>query len=520
MAGEPFDERSSGILLHPTSLPGPHGVGDLGPAAYHFIDFLRRAGQRWWQMLPVGPPGGGNSPYDSPSAFAGSPLLISLELLVRDGLLKSSDIAAPRQLVTARAARYDAARNFRMSRLRQAFERFDTSPRQRGSRQKFERFRAHAQSWLADYALFSALSDRHEGAPWTAWPKELRSRKRTALAKAGRELSKEIRFFEFLQYLFDLQWRELHAYATGNGIFLLGDIPMFVAHNGADVWAHQQLFHLDRTGNKTVVAGVPPDPFSKTGQLWGNALYDWRALGRTRFSWWVDRFETTLERFDAVRIDHFIGLYRCWEVPAGAKDARRGRFVRVPGRALLETVRRRLGKLPFVAEDLGLVTPEVAQLRDHFDLPGMAVLQFGFGDGGGGREHEPHRYRHRSIAYTGTHDNDTFAGWLSTRPTSRKEAEATRRVRERLTAYLGCGKTDVHWHAIRALCVSSADTVIFPLQDLLGLGSEARMNVPGLGTGNWGWRVSPAQLAPSVADRMALLCEVGERVPKRPARQR
>ncbi|HEY6557379.1 MAG TPA: 4-alpha-glucanotransferase [Polyangiaceae bacterium] len=516
MAGDPFGKRSSGILLHPTSLPGPHGVGDVGPAAHQFVDFLRRAGQSWWQMLPIGPPGGGNSPYDSPSAFAGSPLLISLELLARDGLLEHSDIAAPRQLAAAKSARYDAALHFRMPRLRSAFEHFEGSPKHRASRKRFERFREHARSWLADYALFSALAGSQQGASWTAWPRELRSREPAALARASRELFKEIRFFEFLQYLFDLQWRELHAHATANGIFLLGDIPMFVAHNGADVWAHQQLFHLDRAGNKTVVAGVPPDPFSKTGQLWGNALYDWRALAKTRFSWWVDRFETTLERFDALRIDHFIGLYRCWEVPADAKDARRGRFVQVPGQALLDTVRKRLGKLPFVAEDLGLVTPEVAKLRDHFALPGMAVLQFGFGDGGSGREHEPHRYGRRLIAYTGTHDNDTFVGWLSARATSRREAAALKRVRTRLRAYLGADEADSHWQAIRQLCTSAADTVIFPLQDLLGLGSQARMNVPGVGSGNWEWRVSSTQLRAAVADRMATLCELSERAPARP----
>jgi len=462
-------------------------------------------------MLPVGPPGGGNSPYDSPSAFAGSPLLISLELLMKEGMLKASELDAPASLGRARRARYDAARRFRMSRLRVAFERFENSAEHRRGQRDFERFRQHARSWLEDYALFSALSARHKGKPWTAWPLELRSRQRPALARAKQELLKEIRFFEFLQYLFDLQWRGLHAYAKSNGIFLLGDLPMFVAHNGADVWAHQQLFHLDGSGHKTVVAGVPPDPFSKTGQLWGNALYDWRELSRTRYAWWVDRFETTLERFDALRIDHFIGLYRCWEVPAQARDARRGRFVLVPGQALLETVRRRLGTLPFVAEDLGLITPEVAKLRDHFQLPGMAVLQFGFGDGGAGREHEPHRYVRRLIAYTGTHDNDTFLGWLRARAGTRKEAATMKRSRERLAAYLGGAKADLHWQAMRALCVSAAGTVVFPLQDVLGLGSEARMNVPGLASGNWEWRVSAEQLLPGLADRLAELCAVSER---------
>jgi 4-alpha-glucanotransferase len=511
-----FEERSSGILFHPTSLPGPHGIGDLGPEAHRFIDFLRRAGQRWWQMLPIGPPGGGNSPYDSPSAFAGSPLLISLDVLVRDGFLESSEVRPPQALRQAGRAQYEAAARFRFPRLRLAFERFEQHRRFKKRRNQFEYFREQSKEWLVDYALFSALRAAHRNLQWTEWGRELQQRQQAALTRATNQLASEIRFFEFLQYLVDCQWSELREHAAQSGILLLGDLPMFVAHNGADVWSNQRLFHLDRAGNKTVVAGVPPDSFSKTGQLWGNALYRWSAIEATGYDWWLRRFRSTLARFDAVRLDHFIGLYHCWEVRAGARDARKGRFVRVPGAELLGRARKVLGNLPFVAEDLGLIIPEVKQLRDQFELPGMAVLQFGFGDDGAGREHEPHCYRQRTIAYTGTHDNDTFIGWLRARPakgTSQREAAAMRRARQRLRLYVGDSDSDVHWEAIRSLLVSVADTVIFPLQDVLGLGSEARMNVPGVAAGNWAWRVKGAALGPSLADRMAELTEVSERAP-------
>lgn len=499
-----FDARTSGVLLHPTSLPGPFGAGDIGPAAHTFLEFLARAGQCWWQMLPIGPGGAGNSPYDSMSTFAGNPLLVSLELLARDGLLRADEITAPRALGRGKARYTDTAR-FREPRLRRAFQRFDgrADP---ADRRRLEAFQAKSAAWLPDYALFRALKRAQRGTPWPRWERSLRLHHVRALARARRDLATEIRFHEFVQLAFDDQWRELRLRAAQHGIRLLGDVPMFVAHDGADVWANQDLFFLDREGQRSVVAGVPPDAFSSTGQLWGNPLYRWSVMHDRGFRWWIARLSATLERFDAVRLDHFIGFRRYWEVPAGARSAVRGRFVRVPGEALFEHVSRALGALPFIAEDLGIVTDEVRSLRDRFALPGMRVLQFGF-DSDEPNEYLPHRFPHRSVVYTGTHDNDTSASWLSGR------AGAARRAR--VKHYTGAVGAEPWWDLVRLALASVANTAIFPLQDLLGLGNVARMNVPGTRRGNWEWRFGAEQLAPSLADRMAELCATYERTPAR-----
>ncbi len=507
-----FSERCSGILLHPTSLPGPHGVGDLGPQAHRFVDFLARAGQRYWQMLPVAPLGGGASPYDSPSAFAGSPLLLSLEVLAERGLLERTEILDPGRFASSRNARYAAATRYREKRLRQAFARFQARLGD-AERRELSQFVEQQKAWLPDYCLFRALKSAHGSAPWTAWPAELKRREGPALERARRELEPELRYHEFLQFEFSRQWSALRGYANWRGVKLLGDVPMFVAHDGSDVWAHQSIFQLDEHGQQRVVAGVPPDYFSQDGQRWGNPLYDWNALRETGYAWWIARFRSTLERFDALRLDHFIGFHRYWEIPASSESARDGRFVGVPGDDFFEKVKAALGGLPFIAEDLGLLTPEVSALRDRFELPGMRVLEFAFVDTS--REYQPHRFPPRTVVYTGTHDNDTVVGWLSSHERSRVEHDvrALREERQRALAYAGSDGREAHWDMIRVALMSVANTAIFPLQDLLGLGTEARMNVPGTASGNWEFRALSSEFAPAVAERMATLCESYERIP-------
>jgi len=508
---KPFSERCSGILLHPTSLPGPHGVGDLGREAHRFVDFLARAGQRYWQMLPVGPLGGGASPYDSPSAFAGSPLLISLQILVDRGLLDPSDLVAPPRF-EGRRANYAAAIRFREKRLRRAFARFEARS-DPGERSELNQFLEQQRGWLWDYSLFRALKASNGPAPWTAWPEDMKKRHPAALERARRDLDKEVRFHDFLQFEFSRQWSSLKNYANWRGVKLLGDVPMFVAHDGSDVWANQSIFQLDQRGERRVVAGVPPDYFSAEGQRWGNPLYDWSALREDGYGWWISRFKTTLERFDALRLDHFIGFHRYWEIPGTSESARDGRFVGVPGDDFFEKVQAALGGLPFIAEDLGLLTPEVAALRDRFELPGMRVLEFAFVDTS--RDYQPHRFPKSTVVYTGTHDNDTVVGWLSAheRTGVERDTRALREERERALAYAGSDGHEAHWDMIRLALMSVANTAIFPLQDLLGLGTEARMNVPGTATGNWAFRALESEFSAGVIERMSGLCESYERIP-------
>jgi 4-alpha-glucanotransferase len=499
--------RSSGTLLHVSSLPSPYGLGDLGPAAFRFVDFLQRSGQSWWQMLPIGPLGASNSPYDSPSSHAGNPLFVSLEGLAERGYLEPADIAPNRQLAQTRRSNYSGSARYRWPRLRKAFERFrvQASPE---DRQLHDEYAHENRDWLEDYALFSALradstdaaSARGSASPaWSAWEPALRARAPEALAAAHAKLGTEVEFHRFLQFEFDRQWLKLRRYAAERSVWLLGDLPMFVAYEGADVWAHPSLFFLDADGRRTVVAGVPPDYFSQTGQRWGNPLYCWERHAETNFSWFVSRVSRILARFDAVRLDHFIGFHRYWEIPAESESAMVGRFVPVPGAALLERMRSAFSGLPFLAEDLGLVTPEVRALCERFSLPGMRVLQFAFAEGA--EQYLPHSYAPNCAVYTGTHDNDTAVGWfegLAATPHGQRE-------RRRVLEYLGSSGRQVNWDLIRVASMSVADLAIFPMQDLLGLGSRARMNVPGTTAGNWSWRLSEAELTASVADRMAAL---------------
>jgi 4-alpha-glucanotransferase len=437
--------------------------------------------------------------------------LVSLEQLWREGWLERRDLVAPAALSSPRVD-YPVARRFRETRLQRAEQRFRQAGGYRSK--EFVAFREQARRWLDDYALFCALRDAHRGASWIGWEPELRARQPQALERARRQFAETIRFHQFVQYAFERQWHGLRATCQSEGLRLMGDVPMFVAHDSAEVWASPEVFYLDARGRPTVVAGVPPDCFSRTGQLWGNPIYRWELLARTGFDWWLNRLAGVLERFDAVRLDHFIGFHRYWEVPGRARTALRGRFVLVPGRDLLSTVQNKLGRLPLVAEDLGIMVPEVSELRQRFGLPGMRVLQFGFGDQPEDRDHLPHRYPGHLVAYTGTHDNDTLLGWYRQRAPqgdSRAAAELARR-RARVLQYVGGDGPDLHWRLIRLVLMSPADTAIIPLQDLLGLDSRARMNTPGTHEHNWEWRVSAGALRPALAAEWRALAETYDRL--------
>jgi 4-alpha-glucanotransferase len=513
-------ERSSGVLLHPTSLPGPYGSGDLGDEAHRFIDFLASAGQRWWQMLPVGPLGYGNSPYSVQSAFAGSPLLVSLEALAADGLLARSNLESVGHFPADRVdfGPVIAAREAMLSQAHAAFTR-RSEPSEVA---RFQAFCAENERWLEDYALFGALKSAFEGAPWTAWEPSLRDRQPRALAEARRRHRDAIAFHRFTQYLFDQHWKALRAAATERGVGLIGDLPIFVAHDSADVWQHRELFYLDERGQPEVVAGVPPDYFSSTGQRWGNPLYRWKRMAKTGFAWWVDRLRVTLQRFDAVRLDHFIGFQRYWEIPATCPTAVEGQWVKGPGAPFFKAVQKELGALPLIAEDLGAVTPKVTALRDRFKLPGIRVLQFAFGDDLSASEFLPYRYPRRAVVYTGTHDNDTTVGWFHDPggSASTRSKEQIERERQAALQYLGTDGREIHWDMIRAALASVAATVILPAQDLLGLGSEARMNRPGLGEGNWEWRLRSGALDEGIAGRLLRLAQTYGRSPPAPRESR
>jgi 4-alpha-glucanotransferase len=473
-----LSRRRSGILLHVTALPGRHGCGDLGREAHRFLDFLAAAGQAWWQMLPVGPPGRAPafSPYDSASAFAGSPWLVSLEVLAERGLLAERDLVPPVPLAAHRVDEAATAR-FRTAGLRRAFAAFR---RRRGETSRaFREFCATHAEWLEDFALFSALREEAAGRPWSEWEAGVRQRRPSALRAARVRLADEIAGHRFVQFEFDCQWRALREHAHRLGVGLIGDLPIFVAHDSADVWSQPELFALDRHGRPRRVSGYPPDRFNPAGQHWGHPQFAWAEHRRTGFAWWVRRFARIFERFDAVRIDHFLGFTRTWSIPAHAAS-QSGRWVRSPGHELFAAVVRRLGARPMIAEDLGRVTADDLRLRESFGLAPMRVFQFGFGSEPDAAEHLPHSFPRRCAAYTGTHDSDTAVGWFRHLPAAR---------RRRVLAYAGGSAAAPHLAAIRALMASPADTVVFPIQDVLGLGTRARFNVPGTVAGNWRWRL-------------------------------
>ncbi len=484
--------RTSGILLHPTSLPGPFGIGDLGPAAYAWIDALASAKQSWWQILPLGPTSYGDSPYQCFSAFAGNPLLISPQALREEGLIDEADWSGAH--FPAEHVDYGPVILFKRRLLGRAWDNFQ-SGRSTWLREEFDNFRGNNHRWLEDYALYMAIKDAKDGRGWLDWPDELRLRHADALDQARVAQKTAIGAYSFQQFLFFRQWGRVREYATQRGIRIIGDIPIFVSADSSDVWANPQFFQLDKDRRPRFVAGVPPDYFNSDGQLWGNPLYDWAALADSGFAWWKARLRACLALVDLVRLDHFRGFESYWEIPAESLTARTGRWVPAPGVALLESLKADLGSLPLIAEDLGLITPEVDALRKHFDLPGMRVLQFAFGDDFR-NAYLPHNYLPKTVVYTGTHDNDTTIGWYAAAP--EKERDHVRR-------YLARDGSDIAWDMIRLAWSSVADMAIAPLQDVMNLGTDARMNFPGRAQGNWSWRFEHHQLNSWMLDRLGEL---------------
>jgi 4-alpha-glucanotransferase len=493
--------RSAGILLHPTSLPAHGGIGDLGPAAYEFVDFLASARQGLWQILPLNPAGLGNSPYSSTSAFAGNPLLISLERLAERGLIARERLAA--LTVSEGRVNYPRVEREKLPLLHEAAAEFLRSAT--GSRRsRFELFVAENAWWLEDYVLFEALRHRYQRRSWNQWPHELAHREPQALEAVRQELAAELDRARFLQFAFYEQWHALHRYCRGKGVRIIGDVAIFVSYDSADVWTHPEVFRLDgRTLEPECVAGVPPDAFSVTGQRWGNPLYRWDELRNRGYEWWVQRMRWSLDSCDIIRLDHFRGFAQYWEIPNSEPTAVHGRWVDGPGDDLFRVLRERLGELPFIAEDLGMITADVTALRERWQMPGMKILQFAFGDPGA-HIYLPQRYEPNSVVYTGTHDNDTTLGWWQSCQPHERQAAA---------ALLGSPPDGVNWAMIRLAQSSTANLCVVPLQDVLSLGAEGRMNVPSVSDGNWSWRYQPGALAPELAQKLAALAEVTDRLP-------
>ncbi len=491
--------RASGLLLHPSSFPGRFGIGDFGSSAYQFIDFLMSSHQHFWQILPMGPTGYGNSPYLAYSVFAGNHLLISPELLVEQGWLMESDVADVPDFPLDHVD-FDAVIAFKERLFRLAVARFKTKATA-AVREEFDQFCTAKATWLEDYALFMACKSAHENASWNQWEPELRDRKPATLALYRTKLADEIFYHKYLQFEFHRQWTALKTYANDQSVSIIGDIPIYVAHDSADVWANPQNFHLDEeTGEAALMAGVPPDYFSETGQLWGNPVYNWEHMEKTQFEWWVRRFATMLEYVDVIRVDHFRGFESYWAVPQGETTAINGEWMQAPGHALFETLQDKLGRLPIMAEDLGVITPEVEALRDRFHFPGMKILQFAF-DSDARNPYLTFQYPHNSIVYTGTHDNDTTVGWFYSRHPG---------LQEHIRSYLGYAGTDgIHWDLIRHAMSSVSNWALFPFQDILGLGSDARMNTPGVAEGNWDWRYRGEALeCQEISDRLRYFTDI------------
>lgn len=493
--------RASGILLHPTSLPSHGGVGDFGPAAYRFIDFLAAAKQGLWQVLPLGPLGYGNSPYSATSAFAGNPILISLERLADQGWIDRAQVAHAD--ASSGPVNYDGVFHQKMPLLFEAGHGFLRSAPSDALR-RFDSFCSENAWWLDDFVLFDALRARYKLACWNQWPHDLAHRIPAALAAAREELADDLRVRRALQFAFYEQWGELCRYCRERKIRIVGDVAIFVNHDSADVWVHRELFRLNGNLDPEVVAGVPPDFFSKTGQRWGNPLYRWDVMKERGYEWWIRRLRWATHNCDYIRLDHFRGFDQFWEIPAGDETAVNGRWVDGPRDDLFVKLREALGGLPFFAEDLGYITPEVHALRDRLQIPGMAVLQFGFGDEGA-HMYLPHRAAGK-VMYTGTHDNDTVVGWWNSGAADHERCNAA--------AYVGRGDDGIHWSFIRTAICSPASLSIVPLQDVLGLGSEARMNIPSQNGGNWRWRFEESQLTAASAAKLAQLVELSDRVPR------
>jgi 4-alpha-glucanotransferase len=479
-----LNKRGCGILLHPTSLPGPGGIGTLGAEARRFIDLLRDMGMSYWQVLPLTPPAAGNSPYSAFTAFGGNPLLIDLERLVREGDLAAapSDDHYCRDRVD-----FSAVAGSKMELLHLAGSTFLDRP-ETDRTLLFRQF-CDSTPWLNDFALFMVLRHHFHNTSWNAWPEAASRITAESRRHYSQQFSRQIAVQKYLQWQFARQWHELRSYANSRGIAVIGDIPIYVAYDSADVWSHRDLFLLDAQGDPTVVAGVPPDYFTTTGQLWGNPHYNWQAMAENGYRWWIERFKTNFELFDIVRVDHFRGFEAAWQVAAKAKTAQQGQWIKGPGETLFDALQAALGPLPIIAEDLGVITPEVEELRDLYNFPGMKILQFAF-DSGPTDPYLPHNHVRHGVVYTGTHDNDTTGGWCD----SIAEAE-----RSEMKSYLGTSGEDCVGDLIRAALMSVANTAIFPFQDILKLGNEARMNLPGTALGNWEWRFSRDMLPPDLA---------------------
>jgi 4-alpha-glucanotransferase len=491
--------RAGGILLHPTSLPGRYGIGDLGPQAFQFVDWLALTGSKLWQVLPLGPTGYGDSPYQCFSAFAGNPYLISFDALIEDGLLTEDDFVSMPRFNDAKID-YGQLIPWKLYILEKAFSRLSSTTDE--FRGEFEQFRDANASWLDDYALFMSIKEANGGGPWSEWSEPQRKREQAAMDKARAAYAQTILRQSFYQFLFFRQWNKLTDYAHGKGITIIGDIPIFIAYDSADAWANPELFFLDENGLPTVVAGVPPDYFSVTGQLWGNPLYKWSEHKRTGYRWWIERFHSVLNLVNIVRLDHFRGFAGYYEIPFGNPTAEHGQWVAGPGKDFLAALTPALGgtdggTLPIIAEDLGVITPDVVDLRHSFHLPGMKILQFGFSNPGD--PFLPHNYTSNCVAYTGTHDNDTVCGWLETAP---------EKEREYALNYLNTDASNFAWAMVRAVWSSVAVYAVTPMQDLLGLGGEARMNFPSRLGGNWEWRMARESLSLDLADRLKELNEL------------
>jgi 4-alpha-glucanotransferase len=501
--------RSSGILCHPTSFPSRYGIGDLGRGAYDFLDWLASARQQLWQVLPLGPTGYGDSPYQSFSAFAGNPLLVSPESLVWSGLLPAEALLEAPDLPVRRVD-FGAVIEYKQGLLRRSYAHFQAHASE-GQQASLVAFRERSSDWLADYGLFMALKTAFGGGSWHGWPRDIRLREAGALAYYRETLADATAYQEYVQWLFAEQWSALKAYAKGFGIRIIGDIPIFVAEDSADVWSHPELFKLDAEGNPTVIAGVPPDLFSETGQRWGNPHYRWEVMAQDAYRWWVDRIRHTLTQVDVVRVDHFRGFEASWEVPASEETAANGQWVRGPGSSLFRAVEAALspeprepgGRLPIIAEDLGVITPEVDALRLQFDLPGMKILQFAFAMENNPK-YLPHNFEPNCIVYPGTHDNNTVIGWFN---------EAARRGGEKWNClhYLGAEGHDLSWDFIRLAWGSVANQAVACLQDVMGLGAEARMNFPSKESGNWQWRYTPEMLTDALCARLREMTVIYER---------
>ncbi len=502
--------RCSGILLHPTSFPGPYGIGEFGAEAHQFADFLSDSGQRIWQVLPLGPTGYGDSPYQCFSAFAGNPLLVSLDTLAAHGYLNARDLNE-RPGFSANNVDFGAVIAWKTPLLRKAFRAFQQSTA--AGHKAFDAFCHKNCAWLDEFALFMALKEAHNNVTWTLWDRDLALREPDAIARARKESRDQIECHKFIQFEFDRQWCDLKAHCARNGVRVLGDLPIYVALDSADVWSNPELFQLDEHGQPRVVAGVPPDYFSATGQLWGNPIYRWDEHAKRGYSWWIARFRRVLEMLDMIRCDHFRGFAGYYEIPAGEPTAMNGKWVEGPGAALFEALELALGKLPLVAENLGVITPDVEALRHRFGFPGMAILQFAFGNDPQAPDFRPHNYTRHLVAYTGTHDNDTAVGWWTSQgggDSVRTFADVKREM-EYARRYLNTDGREINWVLILAAMASVADTVLFPLQDVLGVGSEGRMNLPGSSSRNWRWRFRAEMVTAAISVRLKRLAETYER---------